>query len=116
MSRRGSLDTPGEHSQPEDLGVDEILAADRTALSNERTLLAYIRTALTFAVSGASAIQFIGGGGIVEAIGYMLVAAGVITGLIGGLRFRSVRARVADIEQDSRSARSSRKADDDEED
>lgn len=115
MTRRGSLDNPGEHARPQDLGVDEILAADRTALSNERTLLAYIRTALTFAVSGGSAIQFLDGG-VIDAIGYTFVAAGVLTGVIGGLRFRAVRERVAVIEKGSRSARPSHRADEDEED
>jgi putative membrane protein len=34
------------------------LALDRTVYANERTWLAYVRTALTFFIAGASIIQF----------------------------------------------------------
>ncbi len=93
MRQRPSSDHPYD-----DLGVNDILSGDRTALANEQTLLAYIRTALTFAVSGGSAIQFLDGA-VIDAIGYTFVAAGVLTGIIGALRFRTVRAHVQDIER-----------------
>ena len=92
---------PYEDVHPDDLGINDMLAADRTALSNERTLLSYVRTALTFAVSGGSAIQFIGGT-LVDVVGYALVAAGVATGLIGAWRYRTVSKRVAEVHRSPR--------------
>ncbi len=98
MTRRPSSEKPHEHVDLDGLGVNDILSVDRTALANEQTLLAYIRTALTFAVSGGSAIQFLDGA-VIDAIGYTFVAAGVLTGIIGALRFRTVRAQVQRIER-----------------
>jgi putative membrane protein len=79
--------------------ADEVLAAERTALSNERTLLAYTRTALTFGVAGATLLQFFTGGVLVEVAGAacLVIAAGL--GGFGIVRFASVRARIRSSRQ-----------------
>lgn len=74
--------------------ADEVLAAERTALSNERTLLAYTRTALTFGVAGATLLQFFERGLLVEVTGIACIIAAVALGLFGLVRFASVRARI----------------------
>ena len=42
----------------EDLILRDFLAADRTVLANERTFMAYIRTALALAAGGGTLIHF----------------------------------------------------------
>jgi putative membrane protein len=49
---------PYENDDPCRLILRDHLAIDRTVLANERTFLAYIRTALTLLVVGASFIKF----------------------------------------------------------
>jgi putative membrane protein len=60
----------------------------RFLLANERTLLAYVRTALTLQAGGIGVLQFvtrIGGRGV---IGLGLLALGAATGLVGFRRYR----------------------------
>ncbi len=63
----------------EELILRDYLAADRTALANERTLLSYIRTSVALAAAGGSLIHFLGslvaniGGGLLLAL-----AAGIL--------------------------------------
>ena len=70
----------------DDLILRDWLAADRTALANERTLLAYVRTALTLGTSGGSAVHFLEGP-VVDALGWTLIGAGAIALAIGVMRF-----------------------------
>lgn len=63
----------------EDLILRDFLAADRTVLANERTFMAYIRTALALAAGGGTLIHFfdsalirIGGGLLI------VLAAGIL--------------------------------------
>lgn len=63
----------------EELILRDYLAADRTALANERTLLSYIRTSVALAAAGGALIHFLGslaadvGGGLLLAL-----AAGIL--------------------------------------
>ncbi len=63
----------------EELILRDYLAADRTVLANERTLMSYIRTSLALAAAGGSLIHFLDslvaniGGGLLLAL-----AAGVL--------------------------------------
>ena len=70
----------------DDLILRDWLAADRTALANERTLLAYVRTALTLGVAGGSVVHFLEGP-VVDALGWTLIGAGAIALAIGVMRF-----------------------------
>lgn len=73
------------------------LALDRTQLANERTLLAYLRTALMLIVSGATAIKFFGDSLAIILTGWLLIGLGVLVGSLGIGRFvamrRSIRGR-----------------------
>ncbi len=66
------------------------LAWRRTALANERTLLAYLRTALALAAAGVSAVKLLDQPAW-QAAGLASVAGGLFTGAIGIIRYRSVK-------------------------
>lgn len=76
-----------------DLVLREYLAIERTRLSNETTLLAYIRTGLYFIVAGSTL------GHLIDTIfwnvaGLPLIFIGVIIMALGIFRFRKVRKEI----------------------
>ncbi len=68
----------------------DVLAADRTQLANERTLLSYLRTALTLFIAGVSFIRFFDNL-IVEIIGWLFVPLGFWVSWVGAVRFRKMK-------------------------
>jgi putative membrane protein len=83
----------------EDLKIEELilrdrLALDRTHLANERTLLAYIRTAFMLIVAGATAIKALPGDRVAVVSGWVLLAVGALVLLFGAGRFRTLRRRI----------------------
>jgi putative membrane protein len=68
------------------LTLNDYLAIDRTILSNERTLLAYGRTALAQVIIGGSALKFFDSPAL-TLLGWLFLAGGVVTMLIGWRRF-----------------------------
>ena len=64
---------------------------DRTHLANERTLLAYVRTALASAAGGAALLQFFPPYSSLVWLAWLLVAAGGLMLGIGLYRFYKVR-------------------------
>jgi putative membrane protein len=56
-------------------------------LANERTLLAYLRSAVALLIAGVSIIHFSQGGWF-WAFGIACLPIGIITGLVGVLRYR----------------------------
>lgn len=66
------------------------LAADRTILSNQRTFLAYLRTALTLFVAGLTFIRFFDRIWI-EVIGWIFMPVGVMTFFVGLIRYNRLR-------------------------
>jgi len=70
----------------ETLILRDELALDRTVLANERTLLAYLRSAVALLIAGVSMMQFAPDQWF-WIIGVICLPIGVITGLIGTLRF-----------------------------
>jgi putative membrane protein len=61
----------------------------RFLLANERTLLAWLRTALTLMAGGVALAQLAHDRPALQAIGVGLLALGSVGGLIGYLRFRA---------------------------
>jgi putative membrane protein len=78
-----------------DPGVRDQLAVDRTRLANERTLLAYERTSLGSAAAGLALIHVFSATAD-HAIGWVLVAIGVILAPIGVYRYARVASRLRD--------------------
>jgi putative membrane protein len=70
--------------------IQDRLAMDLTSLSNERTLLNYIRTALAFLAAGVALLRFFEAPGMVI-IGWVLLPLGVACAVFGILRFNHVR-------------------------
>lgn len=63
----------------------------RFLLANERTFLAYVRTALSLQVAGLGVLQFLTGGhdAVRIVLGLVLVLAGSFVGIAGYHRFRT---------------------------
>lgn len=68
----------------------DLLAADRTHLANERTLLAYLRTALTLFIGGVSFIQFFSTL-LVKLIGWSFIPLSIIFVVLGFQRFYKMK-------------------------
>ncbi len=93
-------------SRLDDSMLRDRLARDRTVMANERTFLAYIRTALIFAISGATILKLFGSSRIDLMCGYTLIAAGVVTGVIGIAKFISIKRDMNRLATPDRSAES----------
>lgn len=72
------------------------LAAHRTDLANDRTFLAYLRTALTFFVAGAF-IRFFGHI-VTEFIGWVFISVGIYLSVRGVARFRKMKRLIHEEE------------------
>jgi len=68
--------------------LSEEMAKLRTQLANERTFLAYVRTSLAMVAGGASLIAFFQSA-VAQGAGWFLLIAGLLTLVIGGLRYRA---------------------------
>jgi putative membrane protein len=70
--------------------IEDRLAMDLTSLSNERTLLNYVRTALAFLAAGVALIRFFEEPGMVI-IGWVLLPLGIGCAILGVVRYNHVR-------------------------
>lgn len=77
----------------EPLILRDHLALERTRLSNERTLLSYVRSALYLLVGGIAMIQVEGFGNLHYA-GYLALGIAVLSLLIGVFRFTRLRRQL----------------------
>ena len=91
MKRRRS---PYDAIDPAQLIARDWLALSRSRLANERTLLAYIRTAVALAIV---AKWFEHDAALAAAI--VMVVAGVLTALFGVLRFATEERRLRPLER-----------------
>jgi putative membrane protein len=77
-----------------DPGVyQEKLAEVRTKQANERTLLAYFRTALTLFVAGLGFIKFFDNI-YIELAGWIFIPLGLINLILGIVRYRSTKDHI----------------------
>jgi len=83
-----------EEMKSEELILRDRLALDRTHLANERTLLAYVRTAFMLIVAGATAIKVLPDDRLIVGTGWALLAGGLAMGAFGARRFAAVRWRI----------------------
>ncbi len=84
---------PYERFRGQKLTLNDYLAIDRTELANERTLLAYGRTAIALVITGGSAMKFFDSRWIVV-IGAGFVVAAVVVMVIGWRRYRAMDRRL----------------------
>lgn len=84
---------PGMPPIGENAALRDSLALDRTELANERTLLAYLRTAFGFWVTGAVLIRF-QPSDTPPALGIAMIAGGVVFLTIGLVRFRRINRKL----------------------
>lgn len=82
--------------------VTDVLALDRTRLANERTLLAYLRTALGFSAAGATLWRLFPDELLDRAFGACLVVVGVTLLVVGVLRFVAEHRRYVRLRADLR--------------
>jgi putative membrane protein len=61
----------------------------RFLLANERTLLAWLRTALTLQAGGVALVQLAGHSTLRSAVGVGLLVLGSVGGVVGYLRYRA---------------------------
>ncbi len=85
-----------------DLTLRDELAIDRTVLANERTLLAYLRTALALVILGATFLHFLQAA-IAHVAGWTCVVLGLVTAVLGAVRFQRMRMRLLAIDKKSTS-------------
>ncbi|TVQ55417.1 MAG: DUF202 domain-containing protein [Phycisphaerales bacterium] len=82
-------DRPIDHDQP----VRDQLAIDRTILSNERTMLAYLRTALTLLIVSFALIRFVDDVVFIT-LGVLLIPVSLAIGWIGRSRYQRRKAMI----------------------
>lgn len=85
---------PSQPHHPSDGQLRDQLAVDRTRLANERTLLAYIRTAFMLLVTGATALKLFSDTPHIVLTAWLFVGLGVLVGLCGAWRFLVMRRRI----------------------
>jgi len=71
----------------------DYLAIDRTILANERTFLAYLRSALTVFIAGVTFIKFFDNL-LIEIVGWFFVPIGILTFIIGTNRFQKFKKQM----------------------
>jgi putative membrane protein len=92
---------PYERFEQSDLILRDELAIDRTLLSNERTLLAYLRSAAALLIAGVSIIHFSGDGWF-RAVGFICIPGALLVSLIGLLRFRKMNNAISTARNQSK--------------
>jgi len=69
------------------------LAIDRTLLANERTLMAYLRSGVALLIAGVSIMHFSSEGWF-WTMGLACIPSGIITGVIGIVRYRKMNNKI----------------------
>ncbi len=82
------------------LQLSDRLAIARTDLANERTLLAYLRTALAVAAGGVAVIEVFTLP-VLVIFGWALIPLGLIVLAVGIVRFRRTRQVLLSLEADA---------------
>lgn len=88
---------PYKNFPKKDLILRDHLAIDRTILSNESTLLAYIRTSLAMVAAGAALIHFFLELWI-KITGGIFIIIGVIILIVGYFRFKKMDKSIKEID------------------
>ena len=90
----------------DDLILRDELAIDRTLLANERTLLAYLRAGVALLIAGVSIIHFSQAGWF-WAAGVACIPTGIITGIVGTIKYRRMNRSISIVRRQSKAKKSS---------
>lgn len=90
--------SPYERFDGHDLILRDELAIDRTILANERTLMAYLRAGVALLIAGVSIIHFSQEGWF-RAVGIACIPIGIITGIVGTVRYRKMNRLICLVRQ-----------------
>lgn len=85
----------------DDLILRDELAIDRTLMANERTLLAFLRSGAALFIAGVSIMHFSMVGWF-WTIGLTCIPLGIITVIIGTLRYRKMKKTIAHVREQLR--------------
>lgn len=94
-------DEPYSKYCADNLILRDELAIDRTLLANERTLLSYLRFAVALLIAGVSIIHFLNQGWF-WLLGLTCIPVGIITGIIGVVRYRKMNQSIIRIRNQSK--------------
>ncbi|MDY0169741.1 MAG: DUF202 domain-containing protein [Thermoguttaceae bacterium] len=94
-------ETPYSRFSTDKLILRDELAIDRTVLANERTLLAYLRSGVALLIAGVSIMHFSSQGWF-WAVGLLCIPIGIIAGVVGVARYRTMNRRIALIQNHSK--------------
>lgn len=94
-------DTPYSRFDGSDLILRDELAIDRTLLANERTLMAYLRSGMSLLIAGVTIMHFSNEGWF-WTIGLTCLPVGVVTGIIGIIRYRRMNRQISLVRKKSR--------------
>ncbi len=81
----------------DDLKMSDHLAVDRTSLANERTFLAYVRSALAISAVGFGLIKVIETTPALVVFGWILFSIGIVVLVIGTIRFFQFRKSISSL-------------------
>ena len=98
-------DSPYGGFDSDDLILRDELAIDRTLLANERTLLAYLRAGVALLIAGVSIIHFSQEGWF-WGVGSSCIPAGIITGIVGVVRYRRMNQSISLVRRQSQTKKS----------
>ena len=87
-------ETPYSRFDARDLILRDELALDRTVLANERTLMAYLRSGVALLIAGVSIMNFSSERWF-SLVGVLCIPTGIITSLIGVVRYRRMNKKIA---------------------
>lgn len=93
--------SPYKRFHSDDLILRDELAIDRTLLANERTLLSYLRSGVALLIAGVSIIHFSQEGWF-WAVGIACIPTGLITGMVGTIRYRRMNQSITLIRRQSK--------------
>jgi putative membrane protein len=86
---------PYSKIDPDKMILRDHLAYDRTVLANERTLLSWFSAAIALLAAGGTLIKLFPGEPGMVRLGFISLAVGVVSVIVGALRFLAVRKRLS---------------------
>lgn len=94
--KKNAPQSPYERFQNVSLILRDELAIDRTILSNERTLLAYLRSSLSLILVGVTFLHLVSEGFLFY-LGLTIIPLGLAVGIFGVLRYRNMGREITKV-------------------